>query len=353
MSAAPTLHGTDFAAAIQRNKDNTLLLLEVLAVTAAVLGFVLGWAFGILRDIWAMSGWQVSHLTIGWVLRDLVRLPPRPEAFIGGVAMVAAGVGWGLATLRFGGQILAAFVGARPADPTNQVERRFLDAVEEMAIAAGLPTPRAMVVDTPALNAFASGSSPERAIITATAGLLQACTRDELQGVVGHEMGHVADYDVRYATVVAAVAGVAVLASHLLWDAGRWPWASRGRGGGNGGAARAGLTMAVMLVLAVVAIAAPLAARLVQYAISRQREYLADATSVKLTRNPIGLINALQRLQRSDTTLVRADSPVAALCIAAPGHDAAEELFSSHPPLEERIARLQNLGAATPSTGVA
>jgi heat shock protein HtpX len=349
MTAAPPLQGTDFAAAIRRNKDNTLLLLEVLAVTTAVFGFMLGWATGILRDIWALPPAQLAHLTIGWVLHDLARLPPRPEAFIGCIAMVTVGTAWGVTTLYLGGQILSAFVGARPADPKNQFERRFLDVIEEMAIAAGLPLPRAMVVDTPALNAFASGSSPNRAIITATAGLLQTCTRDELQGVVGHEMGHVADYDVRYATVVAAVAGVAVLASHLLWDAGRWPWALRGKGAG--GTARGGLTLVVLLALAVVAIAAPLAARLVQFAISRQREYLADATSVKLTRNPIGLISALQRLQRSDTSLARADSPVAALCIAAPGHDATEALFSSHPPLEERIARLQNLGAAMPTKG--
>src|SRR5258708_39038454 len=134
MSAAPTLHGTDFATAIRRNKDNTLLLLEVLAVTAAILGFVLGWAFGILRDIWAMPGSQLSHLTIGWVLRDLARLPPRPEAFIGGGAMGAAGVGWGLATLRFGGQVLPPFVRPPPPAPSDQPGRLFLDVVEAQAL---------------------------------------------------------------------------------------------------------------------------------------------------------------------------------------------------------------------------
>src|SRR6202007_1674992 len=110
---------------------------------------------------------------------------------------------------------LPGFVAPPGADPNSPAERRFIDVVEEMAIAAGLPRPRAMVVETPALNAFASGYSPEHAMVTATSGILQTCTREELQGVIGHEMGHVADYDVRYATVVAAMAGVIVLIQHV------------------------------------------------------------------------------------------------------------------------------------------
>jgi heat shock protein HtpX len=202
------------------------------------------------------------------------------------------------------------------------------------------------VVDTEALNAFASGYSPAHAMITATSGILQACTRDELQGVVGHEMGHVADFDVRYATVVAAMAGVVVMIQHLLLDILRFSsWGSGGRSDSRdgGGGARIAITAVVLVIVAVVAIVAPLAAKLVQLAISRQREYLADATSVKFTRNPTGLIHALQRLQQGDTALARGSSPVSALCIA-PVRMSFENAFSTHPPLEDRILRLQNLG---------
>jgi heat shock protein HtpX len=182
-------------------------------------------------------------------------------------------------------------------------------------------------------------------MVTATSGILQACTRDELQGVIGHEMSHVADYDVRYATVVAAMAGVVVMIQHLLLDILRFSSWSGGRSNDRegGGGARIAITLVVLVIVAIVAIVAPLAAKLVQLAISRQREYLADASSVKLTRNPTGLIHALQRLQQADTALARGSSPVSALCIA-PVRLSFENAFSTHPPLEDRIQRLQNLG---------
>jgi heat shock protein HtpX len=353
MATAPTLYNTDFESAIARNKRNTLVLIFVLAAISAVLGYVIGWAVGILNDIWSLPPAYVSRLTAGAIVRDLVSLPPRPQALMGAFAMVGFGLVWGLVTLYAGARILAAFVGARDADPNTPDERKLIDVVEEMAIAAGLPAPQAMIVDTPALNAFASGYSPETARITATSGILAACTREELQGVVGHEMGHVADYDVRYTTVVAAMAGVVVLLQHLLLDMMRWSaWSGGGRREDrDSGGQRGFLTIIVLVIVAVVAVIAPIAAKLVQLAISRQREYLADATSVKLTRDPVGLIHALQRLQQSDTALARPDSPVSALCIA-PVRMSFENLFSTHPPLEDRIARLQNLGgvAAPPTT---
>lgn len=341
-----TLYNTDFARAIARNKRNTLILIIVLLAVSAVLGYVLGWAVGILDDIWQLPYEQVSRLGAADVLRDLFSAP-RPQALLGMAILVGSGLIWSLVTLYAGARILSAFVGARPANPDNPAERRFIGVVEEMALAAGLPTPTPMVVDTPALNAFASGYSPEESTITATSGILEACTRDELQGVVGHEMGHVADYDVRYTTVVASMAGVAVLIQHVLWDILRWSSFSSSRDSRDRGGARGGLTIVVLILVAIVAIAAPLAAKLVQFAISRQREYMADATSVKFTRNPTGLIHALERLEQSDTALARADSPVSALCIAAPKSLSFSELFSTHPPLEERIERLRNLGGVT------
>jgi heat shock protein HtpX len=344
---APQLLSTDFEAAIARNKRNTVILIAVMTAISAVMGYVFGWAYGILHDVWTQPSRYGLDLTVGGVLRDLVTLPPRQSSLIGAAVLVAWGIIWGLVTLYAGARILAAFVGSRPADPANPAEKQFLDVVEEMAIAAGLPLPQAMVVDTGALNAFASGYSPEHAMITATAGILEACSREELQGVVGHEMSHVADFDVRYATVVAAMAGVVVMIQHLLLDIVRFSsWSGSGgrsdsRDGGGG--ARLVVTVVVLAIVAVVAIVAPLAAKLVQLAISRQREYLADASSVKLTRNPTGLIHALQRLQQGDTALARGSSPVSALCIA-PVRMSFENAFSTHPPLEDRILRLQNLG---------
>lgn len=359
---ASDLYNTDFERAIARNKRNTILLFAALLAIGAVVGYVLGWGYAILDVIWSMPDAAVRRLSVGMVLLDLFG-PPRPQAVAGAALVAGSGLIWGLLTLFAGARLLAAFAGARPANGNDPVERQLIDVIEEMAIAAGVPPPKAMVIETPALNAFASGFSPERATITATTGILAACTREELQGVIGHEMGHVADYDVRYTTVVAAMAGVVVLLAHLLADIARWlvGWGGpgrfrmRGRSGGAGGV-RLVLTLAVVALLVVMLIVAPLAARLVQMAISRQREYLADASSAKLTRNPTGLIHALERLARSETAIVRKDSPVAALCIAEPKDRSLSGLFTTHPPIDERIARLRNLGgvaAAAESTSAA
>src|SRR5215472_11153331 len=200
-SGTPTLINTDFATAIQRNKDNTLLLFAFLVVIAGVFGYVLGWGGGIIHDIWTMPAAKVSHLTADWVVRDLLSLPPRTSALFGALGMMATGALWGLLTLFVGAHILAAFVGARDANPALPAEQRFINVVEEMAIAAGLP--------------------PESAVITITRGLLQACTREQLQGVIGHDMGHIVDYDIRYSTVATAMAGVIVLVAHALRDLSR------------------------------------------------------------------------------------------------------------------------------------
>ncbi len=343
-----TLYNTDFRKAIARNKRNTVLLFLVLVAISVVVGYVLGWGVAIIELIWNLPAETVSHLTASDVLLDLFG-PPRPQALAGAAIVSGCGLVWGLITLTSGAAILAAFAGARPADNNDPTERRFIDVIAEMAIAAGVPPPKAMIIETPALNAFASGSSPRRAMITATSGILAACTREELQAVIGHEMGHVADYDVRYTTVVAAMAGVVVLLAHFLGNVARWSFGwggyrpSRGRGDGASGA-RMALTLVVVVVLVVLLIVAPIASRLVQMAISRQREYLADASSAKLTRNPLGLIHALRRLEASDTNIARADSPVSALCIAAPKGGFLSGLLSTHPPIPERIERLRNLG---------
>jgi heat shock protein HtpX len=343
----PKLYNTDFESAIRRNNDNTLLLLEALVVLSAVLGYVAGWGWGIIGALHAMSVEQLSHLTAAWVIVDLVSLPPRPQALIGAAAMLGVGIVWGMAMLLAGGQILSVAMRARPVDASRLEERKFAAVVEEMAMAAGFwPPPRAMVIDVPALNAFASGTSPKRAMITATSGLLRACPREELQGVVAHEMAHILAHDARYVTVVTGVAGVVALVSQLLWYV-DVRWISAGRAGGAA-VARYGLALFALVAMVALSVVAPVAARLAQFAISRECEYLADAMAVKLTRNPIGLIQALQRLQQSETRLARADSPVAALCIAPPKAGHAGAWMAFHPPLADRIARLRNLGDVEP-----
>jgi heat shock protein HtpX len=351
-----TLYNTDFRAAVARNKRNTVILFVVLLLISAIVGYVLGWGVAIIELIWNLPSEEVSRLSAGAVLLDLFG-PPRPAALLGAAIVTGAGLIWGLITLSSGAEILASFAGARDANPNDLRERQFIDVVAEMAIAAGLEPPRAMVIDTPALNAFASGSSPKRAMITATTGILQTCTREELQAVIGHEMGHVAEYDVRYTTVVAAMAGVIVLLAHFLGNIAQYSfgWGGYGYGGysyrpsrsreeGGAGGARFLLTLVVVAVLVVLLIVAPLASKLVQMAISRQREYLADVSSAKLTRNPVGLIHALQRLEAGDTNIAPSNSPVSALCIAAPKGAWFSGLFSTHPPIPDRIARLRNLG---------
>jgi heat shock protein HtpX len=336
------LVNTDFEAAIRRNKRNTLVLIGALALISAVLGYVLGWAWAMVDVLTSISDAEYERLSVGAVVLDLFRLPPKPQAVTGALILLVFGIAWGLITLFAGSRMLQAFVGSRPADPNNPAERQFINVVEEMAIAAGLPPPKAMVVETPALNAFASGHSPKSAVVTATSGILATLTREELQGVIGHEMGHVADYDVRYSTVTAAMAGIAVFVQHALFDLLRWsPMPSRRRDERD---SRGGLILVVMAIVLVVAVLAALASKVVQFAISRQREYMADATSVKFTRNPVGLIHALERLQQSDTAMARPDSPVSALCIAAPDRQAFFDSFSTHPPIEDRIRRLRNLG---------
>ena len=356
--SSATLYNTDFQAAIARNKRHTVILFIVLLLISAIVGYVLGWAIAIIQIIWTLPAEEVSRLAAGAVLLDLFG-PPRPGALLGAAIVSGAGFIWGLITLSSGAEILASFAGARDADPNELHERQLIDVIAEMAIAAGIEPPRAMVIDTPALNAFASGSSPKHAMITATAGILQACTREELQAVIGHEMGHVAEYDVRYTTVVAAMAGVIVLLAHFLGNIAQYSlgWGnfgygyrpSRSREEGGAGGARLLLTLVVVVLLAIVMIVAPLASKLVQMAISRQREYLADVSSAKLTRNPVGLIHALQRLEASDTNIARSNSPVSALCIAAPKGAWFSGLFSTHPPIPDRIARLRNLGGVAVS----
>jgi heat shock protein HtpX len=220
------------------------------------------------------------------------------------------------------------------------------NVVEEIAIAGGLPKPAVYVIPDSDPNAFATGSGPERASIAVTRGLLEKLDRDELQGVVAHELSHVKNYDVRLMTVVAALAGAILLLSD--WSRrGLW-WGGRSRNsdrGGGAGAALFGILWIVSIILA------PFVAQIVSLAVSRQREYLADASGAELTRNPLGLASALQKIEDAVEPTPSIKQGIAHLCIADPRGRSLNDregffasLFSTHPPIAKRIALLREMG---------
>ena len=215
---------------------------------------------------------------------------------------------------------------------------RLWNTVENLTIATGMPMPRVYIINDPAPNAFATGRDPNHAVVAATTGLLDIMDDSELQGVMAHEIGHVRNYDIRVSMVVfgltVAIGFVADVLLRLTIFGGR----GRNNAGGN----------PVLLVFGLVAlIVAPIVAALVQLAISRQREYLADATSAMTTRNPDELVSALQKLEEYGRPMRKQNSSMAHLWIANPLKPSAmSRLFSTHPPIEERIARLKKMGSS-------
>ena len=240
-----------------------------------------------------------------------------------------------------GDKIVLTASGAKLADPVQH--QQLLNVVQEMAIAASVPMPAVYVIEDTAPNAFATGRDPEHASVAVTTGLLEKLDREALQGVIAHELGHVRNLDIRFMLLIGVmVGGIALLADMFL----RMTFLTRGRQSSrdSGGA------QAIMMVLAIVlAILAPIAARLVQMSVSRQREYLADATSVELTRNPAGLERALAAIATDREVLEVANRATQHLYIVNPikkFEERAAGLFSTHPPIADRINRLRQLHAA-------
>lgn len=315
---------TDFVGAAARNRRNTWLLISIMIGIGAVLGYLIGAVIQAGEDP-AMHPLG-SGLGFGFAL-----------------FMIAVSLVWTLIAMRFGDRIVLGLSGAREVTPEEAPQLH--NIVEEMAIAAGLPKPRVAIIDSEALNAFATGMSPERSAVAVTRGLMKALTREELQAVVGHEMGHVLNMDIRYGTAVGIYVGlIALLADGALR---MLRFSSLGRSRSSSGNGKGNPLQIILLVLLVLfAIIAPIAAKLVQMAISRQREYLADATSVKLTRNSVAMISALEKLGGSDVPFDKANRATQHLFIVNPFRDftaKASALMSTHPPLAERIERLRNL----------
>jgi heat shock protein HtpX len=317
MSQSP-YEGT-FRDRIAANKRNSVFLIAIFLAFVAVFGYVIGYAW---------IGDPVS-------------------ALFGLVLAFAVGTISGLVSYYAGERIVLA--ASRAREVTHDEAPQLFNVVEEMAIAGGLPMPKVYIIKDSAPNAFATGRDPEHASVAVTSGLLEKLNRDELQGVIAHEMSHVGNFDIRYAMLVGILVGTTVLISDFFLR-GLWFGGGRRREGG-------GQAQIIMIIVAVVlAILAPIFARLLQLSISRQREYLADATAVKFTRNPKGLADALQKISGDREVLEAANRATAHLYIVNPikrFEKRATGLFSTHPPIEERIQILRSMetGSIPQTTG--
>ena len=234
-------------------------------------------------------------------------------------------------------KVVIKMTGAKEA--TGPEYRELNQIVENLAITAGLPKPKVYVVEDPSPNAFATGRDPEHAVVAVTTGLMRILNRTELEGVMAHELSHVGNRDMLVMTVAVVLAGFVAIVADIFLRMSLF-------GGGNSDDSRAGAIAAVFLVIG--AILAPIAAQLIQLAISRKREFLADASGALLTRYPEGLASALEKISQHSQPMKRANHATAHLFIANPfGPKAGQfvnKLFSSHPPVEERLQALRNKG---------
>lgn len=225
--------------------------------------------------------------------------------------------------------------GAVPAD--SRQYRQLNDLVESLAIGEGIPTPAVYVIDDPSPNAFATGVAPDKAAITFTTGLLAIMNREELEGVIGHEMSHIKNHDIRLLLVVGTLIGMAALLASVLWRSVFFVRGGRGRDGGQ-------IILVVFLASALLAMVGLIFGPLMRLSLSRRRESLADASGVELTRNPAGLLSALKKLQQNDQPFRNMNHAIAAMCIDDPlqHHEAwYHHRYDTHPPIEQRIAALE------------
>ena len=268
--------------------------------------------------------------------------------------LVAGGICW--YSWRYGPRQVLWSTGARElVEPATPEERQLVNVVEEMAIASGLPRPRVWIVPDDDPNAFATGRDAATASLAVTEGLLRTLSRDELQGVVAHEMAHIQNLDVRLMTLLAGMVGAIALMSDGMGrmirgtryggGGGRNGGGSRGKGGGNP------LALVVLVLWLLTLVVAPIVSRILAMAVSRKREYLADATGAQLTRNPLALASALEKLEAAASPTRAITHGAAHLCIVdpAPGLFSNREGFfanalATHPPIGQRISRLQGMG---------
>lgn len=235
-------------------------------------------------------------------------------------------------------KLVLAMNNARPANP--QEDQLLTSVMEGLVIASGLPKPRLYVVDNPSPNAFATGRNPQNAVICVTTGLLDIMDKYELEGVLAHELSHVKNYDILLSTIVSVFAGFIVMISDLVL---RFGFRRRSSDHDDFGK----YTVILYIVGLIFLILSPIVSKIIQLAVSRKREYLADATSVEFTRNPNGLISALRKLDADDSTMKHVSKATAHMYINDPNGKTRKKkkstIFSTHPSIEERIARLEHI----------
>jgi len=305
-----------FYAQIAANRRRSVLLVVAVFLLLGALGFAIGYAY--------------SEDPVGGIVAIAI-------AFV--IALVMTSVSY------FAGDALV--LTASRARLTNEADQpRLMNVVREMSIAANVPPPKVYLIDDSAPNAFATGRDPQHASIAVTTGLLDKLDREELQGVIGHELSHVRNLDIRFALLVGVLVGSIVLLGDFFLRSLWWG------GGRRGGSRRGGGGAAILLVIAVVlAILAPMFARLIQFAVSRQREYLADATSIELTRNPAGLERALLKIGGDREPLEVANRATEHMYFVNPVKKLearSSGFFSTHPTILERVNRLRTLTGAAP-----
>jgi heat shock protein HtpX len=291
---------------ISRNKRNSVIV---------IIGFLL---------VWLLAGAVVGAIAYG-----------SGGAITGAIILLLLGIGAAMFSYYLGSATVLAAAGAREADP--QQFQQLYNIVQTLAIGDGLPVPKVYIIEDPSPNAFATGRDPNHAAVTVTTGLLGMMNREELEGVLAHEMSHVKNYDVRLLLVVTTMIGLAALIASMYWN-GAWRIRSRD-------------DRAVIIVFAIgliFTLIAFLVGPLMQLALSRQRESLADVSGVDLTRNPAGLISALKKIAQNDKPPERFNHAVAAMMIDNPTEHHGSffnHLFDTHPPIEERIAALERIAS--------
>lgn len=310
----------NFYQQIDRNKQKTILIMVLFVAFIALASYVMAQGLGF------------------------------PLSFVGW-ALIVSGVG-SLVSYYYSDQMILGLSGARPAN--RQRDFNFYTVTENLSMAAGIPMPKLYVIDDTAMNAFATGRDPQHASVCATSGILERLNRTELEGVIAHELSHVRNYDTRLLSIVTILVGmVALLADWFLrmsmWGGGR----RRNRDDGESGQ----LQMIMFAAGLVFAILSPIVAKLIQLAVSREREYLADASGVALTKYPQGLASALKKLAADTEPLEAANKATAHLYIHSPFHSDVpgmklsgqgsvaflSGLFATHPPIAERIKRLESM----------
>ncbi len=293
---------------------------------------------------WKASNVRLSYLMMLLVFALLAGLAyllamvfdPAYAGIFVGAALLIAGT-QNIVAYWFSDQIALNIAGARPA---NKEEHRYLvNITDAVAIGAGVPSPKLYVIDSPAPNAFATGRDPERGVIAVTTGLINLMDRQELEAVIAHEMAHIRNYDVRLMSILAATVGAVIILRDVIMRSMRYGSRRRG-GGGQGGQVHA----VAYLVLILLLVLAPILATLLHLAVSRRREFLADASAAYITRNPEGLASALEKLRGYKGQPLQVSEGIHHMFISHPlSKFNAANAFATHPPLEDRIQRLRQM----------